>query len=119
MSNLNHYVRQLRPRTESYTPHVDKVQNILSESALSKSQLEKPAGKGPNSGVQRIEIFANKISKGEDHMLNDGSTIKITQITMNGETYHLDDMAKLVKDFEDVDSISITEPKTAWSKVSK
>ena len=119
MSNLNHYVRQLRPRTESYTPHVDKVQNILSESALSKSQLEKPAGKGPNSGVQRIEIFANKISKGEDHILNDGSTIKITQITMNGETYHLDDMAKLVKDFEDVESISITEPKTAWSKVSK
>jgi hypothetical protein len=33
MSNLNHYVRQLRPRTESYTPHVDKVQSILSESS--------------------------------------------------------------------------------------
>jgi hypothetical protein len=28
---LQQYVRQLRPRTESYTPHVDKIQNILSE----------------------------------------------------------------------------------------
>ena len=31
MSNLNHYIRQLHPRAESYTPHVDKVQNLLSE----------------------------------------------------------------------------------------
>jgi len=29
MSNLNHYVRQLRPRTESYTPHVDRIQDLL------------------------------------------------------------------------------------------
>ena len=28
---LQQYVRQLRPRTESYIPHVDKIQNILSE----------------------------------------------------------------------------------------
>ena len=32
MSNLNHYVRQLHPRAESYTPHVDKIQNFLHES---------------------------------------------------------------------------------------
>ena len=29
MSNLNHYVRQLRPRTESYTPHVDMIQDLF------------------------------------------------------------------------------------------
>ncbi len=34
MSNLNHYIRQLHPRAESYTPHVDKVQNFF-ESTLS------------------------------------------------------------------------------------
>ena len=39
MSNLNHYVRQLRPRTESYTPHVDKVQSILSEAKSTASTL--------------------------------------------------------------------------------
>ena len=31
MSNLNHYVRQLRPRTESYIDPVDRVQDLLSE----------------------------------------------------------------------------------------
>ena len=35
MSNLNHYVRQLRPRTESYIPHVDRVQDLLVESPKS------------------------------------------------------------------------------------
>ena len=39
MSNLNHYVRQLRPRTESYIPHVDRVQNILSEAKSTASTL--------------------------------------------------------------------------------
>ena len=28
---LQEYVQQLRPRTESYTPHVDKIQSLLSE----------------------------------------------------------------------------------------
>ena len=28
---LQQYVQQLRPRTESYTPHVDRIQNILTE----------------------------------------------------------------------------------------
>jgi hypothetical protein len=31
MSNLNHYVRQLHPRAESYIPHVDKVQYNFTE----------------------------------------------------------------------------------------
>ena len=28
---LQKYVHQLRPRNESYTPHVDKVQNLFTE----------------------------------------------------------------------------------------
>ena len=99
--SIRAHVRKLRPVRESYTPHLQKVQNILTESSLNKAQLEKPAGKGPNSGIPRIEIFAKKIKDGEDHILNDGSTIKITQITMNGEIYGKGDMDKLVKDFED------------------
>ena len=31
MSNLNHYIRQLHPRAESYTPHVDRIQSYLTE----------------------------------------------------------------------------------------
>ena len=31
--SLQKYVRQLRPRTENYIPHVDKIQSLLSEAA--------------------------------------------------------------------------------------
>ena len=41
MSNLNHYVRQLRPRTESYIPHVDRVQNLLRELTISPHYQQK------------------------------------------------------------------------------
>ena len=93
--------------------------NHLTESALNKGELQKPAGKGPNAGILRAEIFADKISKGEEHLLNDGSSIVITKITMNGETYGKNDMDKFVTDFEDVESISISEPPTPWKNVAK
>ena len=112
-------VEQLRP---ARTPKVDlqeKVQLFFTESSLSKAQLEKPAGKGPNSGIPRIEIFADKISKGEDHMLNDGTTIKIKEITMNDKVYGVKDMKSLIKDFDDVEKIAITNPATAWKLVAK
>jgi len=41
MSNLNHYVRQLRPRTESYTPPVDKIQSYLAEASMPAADWEK------------------------------------------------------------------------------
>jgi len=116
---LQKYVRQLRPIKENKVDYVERVQTFVTESSLSKAQLEKPAGKGPNSGTPRIEIFAKKIADGEDHILNDGNTIKIKEITMNGEVYGKNDMNKLVKDFDDVESIKITNPETAWSKVAK
>ena len=40
MSNLNHYVRQLRPRTESYTPHVDRIQSYLNEGGSTAGATE-------------------------------------------------------------------------------
>ena len=116
---LQKYIRQLRPIQENKVDYVERVQTFVTESSLSKAQLEKPAGKGPNSGTPRIEIFAKKIADGEDHILNDGNTIKIKEITMNGEVYGKNDMNKLVKDFDDVESIKITNPETAWSKVAK
>ena len=113
------HIHILNPRDKTYTAPLDIVQKVLSESKLSKSELQKPAGKGPNSGIPRIEIFAKKITNGEDHMLNDGTTVKVKEVTMNGETYGVKDMNKLVKDFEDVDSISITDPKTSLGKFAK
>ena len=40
MSNLNHYVRQLRPRTESYIPHVDRIQLYLNEGGSTTGATE-------------------------------------------------------------------------------
>ena len=117
--SLQKYVRQLRLFSDNYVHPIDKVQTFLYESSLSKAALEKPAGKGPNSGILRIEIFANKIAKDEDHMLNDGSTIKIKEITMNGKVYGVNDMKSLIKDYDDVETVSISNPSTAWSKVAK
>jgi hypothetical protein len=36
---LQQYVRQLRPRTESYTPHVEQIQSLLSEAKSTASTL--------------------------------------------------------------------------------
>ena len=41
MSNLNHYVRQLRPRTESHTPHVDRIQDLFINETVAKLPQEK------------------------------------------------------------------------------
>ena len=52
-------------------------------------------------------------------MLNDGTTVKVKEITMNGEVYGVKDMKKLVDDFDDVDSISVTDPKISLSTFAK
>ena len=117
--SLQGYVNQLRPRKESYVNYVGKTTKYIIESSLSKGELEKPAGAGPNSGRPRIEIFADKIKKGEEHILNDGGTIVIKQITMDGETYSPKDMDKLVAVFPDASKISVSDPATAWSKIAK
>tara|TARA_Y100000996_G_C22515765_1_gene640333 strand:+ start:39 stop:1565 length:1527 start_codon:yes stop_codon:yes gene_type:complete len=116
MSKLGTIVRQVKPVQEKNSiDYVERVQALITESSLSKAALQKPAGKGPNDGTPRVEIFAKKIKNGEKHILNNGETVVITKVTMNGEVYGKKDMDKFVKDFEDVESISITEPKIPLS----
>ena len=120
--SLQQYVRQVKPRNESYTPPVEKIQHLYylyEGSKLNRGELLKPAGKGPNTGVPRIEIFADKIAKGEEHMLDDGTTIVIKQITMDGKTYASKDMKSMVVDFEDATKIAITDPATNWKNMAK
>ena len=100
MAGITAYGKQLRPRVQLENPLV-KINSFFVESSLSKGELEKPAGAGPNSGRPRIEIFADKIKKGEEHILNDGGTIVIKQITMDGKTYSPKDMDNLVAAFID------------------
>ena len=99
----------LKPRDETYTAPLDIVQKVLSESKLSKSELQKPAGKGPNSGIPRIEIFAKKVTNGEDHMLNDGTTVKVKEVTMNGETIYSQAQEEIEK-LEELISVTNSPP---------
>ena len=107
MSNLNHYIRQLHPRAESYTPHVDKVQNFF-ESTLSKADVAKRDNKNVLQDIinnqtpletEKGEVSiswidnANKIAfenddfdtafpKGKEVFITSkGDKIRITQIT--------------------------------------
>jgi hypothetical protein len=120
MSYLQPYVRQLRPRTENYIPPVDKIQNFLTESSLGPKVLSQPAGQGPNSGQPRIEIFVDKIKRGEDHILTDGTTIIIKQITLRDKTYNKSNISQLIQDFEDNSKgIKISDPKISWEDLAK
>jgi len=58
--SLQQYVRQLRPRTESYTPHVDRIQNILSETVkgINIEVLQKEL---PRSNVLRSTVLFDAI----------------------------------------------------------
>ena len=49
---LQQYVKQLKPRNESYVPHVDKIQSFLEEGKLTPSEVVKYD--------KRIELFIQK-----------------------------------------------------------
>jgi len=76
MSNLNHYVRQLRPRTESYIPHVDRVQNLLSEAynipLASEEDIDDFEFVGDKADLKKLFKYVKPIST-EDIPLVGGS----------------------------------------------
>ena len=45
MSYLQKYVKQVRPRNESYIPHIEKIQNFLIEGEMNPKELAKYGGK--------------------------------------------------------------------------
>ena len=59
MPNLNHYVRQIRPRVETYTPHVDKVQNLFEAAkGINIKILQKEL---PKSDILRATVLFDAI----------------------------------------------------------
>ena len=94
--------------------------DYFSESTLSRPELIKPAGSGPNSGLPRYEIFANKIWKSEEHILNDGNTIVIKTIALGGNEYKSSnpkDKQKFINDFAETDGegIKIIDPSVSMT----
>ena len=66
---LQKYVQQLRPRTESYTPHVDKVQSFLHEVMLDLSVVKNTVR---GSSTLRGEVLVQAIKDGTPIETNKG-----------------------------------------------
>jgi hypothetical protein len=100
--------------------------DILSE-GLSNSTLNSPSNAGPNSGLQRYEIFANKVwGKGDitSHIKNDAGTIVVKKVEMGGNVYSSSnpkDKAKFIKDYYETDGkgFKITDPTIKLSDLAK
>jgi len=58
---LQQYVRQLRPRTESYTPHVEQIQSFLHEGMLDLSVVKNTVR---GSSTLRGEVLVQAIKDG-------------------------------------------------------
>jgi len=65
--SLQQYVRQVRPRTESYIPPVDKVQNFLSEAynipLASEEDIDAFDFKGDKTDLKKLFKYVKPISK--------------------------------------------------------
>jgi hypothetical protein len=104
----------------------EKFIDILSE-ALSNSTLNSFSNAGPNSGLQRYEIFANKVwGKGDitSHIKNDASTIVVKKVEMGGNIYSSSnpkDKAKFIKDYYETDGkgFKITDPAVSLADLAK
>ena len=67
MSYLQKYVRQVRPRNESYTPPVEKLQSFLTESATEEStKMENVIVACWNNRGLNAALFAKKIVEDQD-----------------------------------------------------
>ena len=75
--SLQGYVHQLRPRRESYVPHIDKVQNYVSEGKISARDIFTKDAKRDNKNT-----FIKKAIAGE---LLDTDGNKIPKIDKNSD----------------------------------
>ena len=91
MRNLQKYVRQVRPRNETYTPPVEKVQSFLGE-AFKLEDIWKR---------DNYQNFIDKIIAGE--LLKSDGTTKFTKLPANH------DLVKLLKKLKDEPDANTTE----------
>ena len=104
---LQQYVKQLKPRNESYVPHVDKIQSFLEEGKLTPSEVVKYD--------KRIELFIQKLKASDPFELVDGNTAVLKH------SQELEDAIKTA-DTDKMNSIGLmtSDGKSlAWGKLSK
>ena len=104
---LQQYVKQLKPRNESYVPHVDKIQSFLEEGKLTPSEVVKYD--------KRIELFIQKLKASYPFELVDGNTAVLKH------SQELEDAIKTA-DTDKMNSIGLMTSdgkSVAWGKLSK
>tara|TARA_B100000029_G_scaffold478496_1_gene524660 strand:+ start:1663 stop:2820 length:1158 start_codon:yes stop_codon:yes gene_type:complete len=101
--SLQKYVKQLRPRNESYVPHVDKVQSLLTEAysffPTSEEQITKELSDWPHESVVDVISLFNFL-KGKDETpinidLNKQKDINVSR-TLKG-TFDISDIKSKAK----------------------
>jgi len=104
MSNLNHYVRQIHPRTESYIPHVDRIQDLfITEAKIDATKFEgnilkamgaKDSDIGDyNNNPEAIKIADDMVSKMKADGINISNPKRLSGSASEGK------LSKLFLDF--------------------
>ena len=103
---LQNYVRQLKPRNESYVPHVDRIRSFLEEGKLTPSEVVKRDS--------RIDLFIKKLKASDPVELVDGNTVVLKH------SQELEDAIKIA-DTDKMKSIGLTThdgKSLSWGKLS-
>ena len=104
---MREYLKQLRPRNESYTKPVYKVQNFLQEGKLTPAEVVKRDS--------RIDLFIQKLRASDPFELEDGNTVVLKH------SQELEDAVKNA-DTAKMKSIGLTThdgKSLAWGKLKK
>ena len=72
LMSLQPYIRQLRPRNESYIPHVERVQNLFEAKGLDLSIVQNTI---PGSQTLRGQVLIDAIKNGTSLETTKGSVV--------------------------------------------
>lgn len=101
---LQQYVRQLKPRSEAYVNHVDKIQNILFEDLSPEAEIQR--------AIELAELIDTKVASVDAQTVfkqDNNNRITITQVVNDKDRIKFAALAKEIIDAEDkFEQISIT-----------
>ena len=108
MSYLQHYVRQVRPRNETYIPPVDKIQNFLAEELTPDAELQRAIELAELMDAKVASIDAQTTLKGDNK-----NRITITQVVDDKNRIKFAALAKeIIEAEEGFENITVTSARS-------
>jgi hypothetical protein len=106
--SLQQYVRQLRPRTESYIPHVEQIQNLLSEESTPEAEIQRAIELAELMDAKVASIDAQTTYK-EDNK----NRITITQVVDDKDRIKFAALAKeIIEAEENFENVTVTSARS-------